>query len=320
MEERTRSRREASELLQQLGLPAGDLVPGAGIANEVWIAPDHVVRLGNGRLRDAFAHEAEVLRLLPPEIPRLRVVARGRRHEAGEYLVLERLPGVTLDLAWGDLTTDQRRRLVTELAGIARRIHAIPPAPWMANPWVHDAVVGGKLQDAYHPPPGLFRAMIVAGREVRSDASPVLDEVGTFITRRLDAFAGDVDVPIHADLHFRNVLVAEDRISGIIDFEGFRLAPADTELDMVLRELRRELGSDETVGDDYGLVCGWFREAYPGLFAHPRLIERLEVYEALWHLVQLHWYPAGGPDDPLRSIERVLQGEFRVRTSSLLGN
>lgn len=313
-----RSRREARELLQRAGLPSDDLVLGAGIANEVLLTPDHVIRLGSGRFRDAFSYEAEVLRRLPAEVPRPRVLGHGRRDEAGEYLVLERLPGVTLDAAWGNLATDQRRRLVTELARIVQRIHTIPPAPWMDNPWVRGAVLGGKLQDAYHAPPRLSRAMIAAGRRARPDASPVLDLVDAFIARRLDAFAGDVDVPVHADLHFRNVLVAGERISGIIDFEGFRLAPADTELDMFLRELRRDLGSDKTVGDDYDRVCAWFRDAYPALFAHPRLIERLEVYEALWHLVQLHWHPEGSPDDPVRSLERLLEGAFRARTIHLL--
>lgn len=317
MDEQAQGWREARELLRRAGVAADDLVAGAGVANEVWLTPDHVIRLGSGRFRDAFAFEMDVLRRLPAEIPHPRVVANGERDDTGEYLVLERLPGVTLDAAWSDLATDRRQRLVAELAAIAQRIHTIAPAPWMDNPWVGDAMAG-RYADAYHAPPPLFRELIDSTRRVRPDALHVLGRVDGFIARRLEAFAGDVNVPVHADLHFRNVLVDGDRISGLIDFEGFRLAPADTELDMFLRELRRELGDAEAVRDDSGRICGWFQDVYPALFAHPRLIGRLEVYEALWHLVQLHWSPAGGASDPVRWLERVLRGGFRNQTSRLL--
>ena len=48
--------------------------------------------------RDSLAHEARVLRLLPPEVPHARVVAH-RRARRREWLVLERVPGVTLAAA-----------------------------------------------------------------------------------------------------------------------------------------------------------------------------------------------------------------------------
>lgn len=318
MDEVEQSRWEARDLLRQLGLPAGDLGAGNGVANEVWLTRSHVVRLNSGRFRDAFAYEADVLRRLPAEIPHPVVVAHGVRDRAeGEYLVLERLPGVTLDVAWGALTTGQRHRLVTELAEITRRLHALPPAPWMANPWVADAMAG-RYADAYHAPPALSDELIGSARHARPDAAAVLDRTHAFITERLDAFAGDRDVPVHTDLHFRNVLADGDRISGLIDFEGLRLASPDTELDMFLRDLRGDLGGMAVQRDWYGMVPRWFREAYPALFAHPRLIERLEVYEALWHLVQLHWHPAGA-GDPVHGLERLLTGEFQSRTAALLG-
>ena len=311
------SRRETAHLLERAGVLADDLVVGAGIANEVWLTPDHVVRLSSGRFRDAFAYEAEVLRRLPVEIPRPLVLAHGKREGEGEYLVLERLPGVTMDDAWPFLPAASRRALVHEIADIMRRLHALEPEAWMANPWAADAMAG-KYADAYHAPPGLYRELIRSARRARPDASDVLARTGAFIASRLDAFAGDIDVPIHTDLHFRNVLVDGDHISGIIDFEGFRLGPADIELDMLLRSIRWALLTPGGGSMDYEMVPHWFGEAHPALFAHPRLIERLEVYEALWHLVQLHWHPAGDPDDPEHRLERLLEGEFQAVTSTLL--
>jgi aminoglycoside phosphotransferase (APT) family kinase protein len=313
------SRQEAGQLLRGAGLPAEGLVAGRGVANAVWLTTEHVVRLSSGRFRDAFAHEAGVLRRLPPDIPRPMGIANGRRDGAGEFLILGRLPGTSLAEAWPSLTTASRRRIVHELAGITRRLHALEPAPWMDNPWVTDALAG-TWADAYHPPPSLSPELVASARQSRPDAADVLDRISAFIAARMDAFEGDRDVPVHSDLHFGNVVVDGGRISGLVDFEGFRLAPADTELDMLLRSIRWALASPEIGSVDHALVPRWFQKVYPGLFAHPRLIERLEVYEALWHLVQLHHWKPGATwmCDPAATLEALIHGRFREGVSRLL--
>jgi aminoglycoside phosphotransferase (APT) family kinase protein len=125
---------------------------------------------------------------------------------------------------------------------------------------------------------------------------------------------------VHTDLHFRNALVDNGRVSGLIDFEGFRLAPADVELDMLLRSIRWTLASPRAGSMDHEMVPRWFSEEYPALFAHPRLIERLEVYEALWHLVQLHHWTssAAWTRDPALALDRLLSGDFRCKSLALL--
>lgn len=122
----------------------------------------------------------------------------------------------------------------------------------------------------------------------------------------------DHDVPVHTDLHVRNMLVDGDRISGLIDFEGFRLASADVELDMLLRSVRWALASPITRSPGYEMVPRWLGEDYPGLFAPPRLIERLEVYGALWHL-------KGSASDPAIQMESLLNGQVRETLIDLLG-
>lgn len=86
----------------------------------------------------------------------------------------------------------------------------------------------------------------------------------------------------------------------------------------------RFFGAEQQVGstevNDYSGVIGWLREGYPGLFAHPRLIERLEVYEAIWHLVQVHhWRPEYvSLPDPGGAFSQLLDGAFREHVAPLL--
>ncbi|MGB3307728.1 MAG: hypothetical protein WBA63_16190 [Thermomicrobiales bacterium] len=113
---------------------------------------------------------------------------------------------------------------------------------------------------------------------------------------------------------------AEGRITSLIDFEGSRPAAADVELDMLLRFLSpsRQVGSDES--SDVEGVLGWFHEGCPELFTHPQLDARLEVYEALWHLVQVHhWRPEYvSMPDPAVALRHLLTGGFRERLDALL--
>ncbi len=56
-------------------------------------------------------------------------------------------------------------------------------------------------------------------------------------------------------------------------------------------------------------VLPWLRDAYPEMFGHPDLIARLEVYDALWELVQLLNYPADHPRRTTRRLGRILAGD-----------
>lgn len=85
-----------------------------------------------------------------------------------------------------------------------------------------------------------------------------------------------------------------DADHALLDSEGAHKVAADRELDMLLRWAAAAhdfsespgLPSRITAGDCIRLVED-VATAYPALVAVPRLSERLEVYDAHWHLVQL---------------------------------
>jgi len=302
---------EVRALLAAHGLAVSNLTLSDGFANLVVLTPTHVVRLNEGRFPAAFRHEAEVLAHLPDEIPHPAVVAQGLRATGGEYLVLERLPGENLQAAWPALDAATRLRIMGDLAAIMRRLHALPMASWMRNEWVDAVLAEGRWADAYHAPPQASFALIERAMGVRPDARSVLAETSRFIGDRLGAFDGDSAGFVHTDLHFRNVVVDGDRITGLIDFEGSRIGPPDVELDMLLRSM---VPPGQVPASHVGAMV-MFRRVYPELFAHPALVSRLEVYEALWHLVQLHHWRQGDRwmSDPVEHLRKIVRGEFAER-------
>lgn len=304
-------------LLMAHDLPATPLTSADGWSNRVLLAPAHVARIGSGRFRDAFVHEARVLAMLPPDVPHAAVIDHGLIGDR-EWLILERVAGEPLDLAWPHLDQRQRRMAINQLGETLRALHAMPLPPGFANPWLEDALADpGNPRDAYHVPPNRAPWLLKAlGRDPALDKG-LLADAGAFIATRQDAFAGDELSPpvlVHADIHFANLLWDEtrDRLSALLDFEGARPAMPDMELDTLLvfcrnpDAFRRSGSGSGLTPSDLADVPGWLAGSYPALFSHPRLSDRLAAYEALWHLVQLQHLGMrpGGPADHLRALLR----------------
>lgn len=310
---------EVKRILETRGLPNGELTLTDGFANVVVLTPSHVVRLNSGRFPQAFLHEARVLSHLPGDIPHPVAVAHGHRDAGGEYLVLERLPGDNLQAIWSTMSPGDQQQIIFDLAEITQQLHALPKADWMRNAWMDDVLVAHPWQDAYHAPPWVSLDLIESAMTARPDLKEVLGETSQFIDQRLYAFGNEVTMFIHTDLHFRNVMVANGQITGLIDFEGSRLGPPDVELDMLLRTL---VPAAPESTSQYGDAVWNFKETYPQLFEHPCLIARLEVYETLWHLVQLHHWKPGDrwTNDPAQPLNDVILGKFGVGIRHVLGH
>jgi len=311
------TRTEVQKILDDHDLPNDEMAASDGFANLVVLTPDHVVRLNEGRFPQAFRHEATVLNRLPAEIPHPVAVATGTRQSGGEYLILERLPGGNLEQAWPSLSESDRVRIVQELGNIITCLHALPVADWMHNPWVADVLATVRWQDAYHAPPELYPLLVNSAAVARPELRPMLDSVALFVAARMFAFEPASNSFIHTDLHFRNVVVDAGRITGLIDFEGSRVGAHDVELDMLLRSLAP--GGDGSSGRHAGTIAA-LGSTYPELFSFPHLVARLEVYEALWHLVQMHHWRPGQTwmTDPGQHLEGLMAGIFSARVNRML--
>jgi aminoglycoside phosphotransferase (APT) family kinase protein len=108
------------------GLSAtGRFTAGAGWVSRVWVGDELVVRTSEGRFRDAYRHEAQVLQLLAgSEVPHARVLALGEGPD-GPWCVSERLPGRTLHAAWPEADAGERRSIVQSLGTALRALHQI---------------------------------------------------------------------------------------------------------------------------------------------------------------------------------------------------
>lgn len=286
----------ARKALDSAGLRADlPLTPLESVTNEVWGCGDYVLRV-NRRLHSRLRREADLAPLLSDAVSYPKIVAVGKGQGA-DWVVVNRAPGMPLVRCWPLLTTDERRRAVDELAASLRALH--------------DTEVPDELADSDDPPqllqPGTHAAEPLFEGLERAAAFPFVDpgllyEVGGFVRSRLSALDPFESTRlIHGDLHFQNVLWDGEHVTALLDLEFARAAPADLDLDVFLRFCSYpalfvpEGREAEARREDYDDVPFWLQEAYPELFAHPRVIDRVRIYAVAFDLKALLLSPPRGP-------------------------
>jgi aminoglycoside phosphotransferase (APT) family kinase protein len=270
----------ARQALRASGLPyQGRLVRASSTRNEIFLTERHVVRV-NSQLNQRLRREAQLYRFLPAEPWSPAMVAVGGKIGA-DYLIVERKRGDPLAHRWPDLSVGERRQAVRDLALRLQAIHAtgtpgsLPPL--QAAPHLLD----GRAAPPVRP---LLEGLDRLGADPRADAG-VIAMAREYVVDNWASLEGLTgERLIHGDLTFENVLWDGHQISAVLDFEWCRGAPADLDLDVLLRCCalpEAHVGPDHqhrTRAGDYADVPRWLAEDYPELFGHPRLVERLTLY------------------------------------------
>ncbi len=178
----------------------------------VYAAGDAVLKVFPPPYAAAAGTEAAALTAVHGRLP---VATPGLRH-AGEfagwdYLLMDRLPGVPLATTWDSLGPDARGRIAGELGAAVAALHDVPCDD--TGDW--DDFVAEQ------------RDLCVA-RQRALGLTPVW-------LAQIPAFLGSLDlsaeaVLLHTELGAEHLLVADGRLSGIVDFEPVRAGAPEYDL------------------------------------------------------------------------------------------
>jgi hygromycin-B 7''-O-kinase len=303
----------ARRALGGAGLSGGDaLTRASSTRNEVYLGRDYVVRVNkqpNQRLR----REAILCGELPNYTWTPKVVAYGGRPGA-DFLIVERRPGINLSVAWPHLNRKLRYRATRFLAAGLRSLHeietprAVPPietAPHLLDSSAVSPVVPMlvAIEDLKRID-GVDKGMLSDLKNQVSELAPALPHL-------------DRRTLIHGDLTFENILWDGEKITAFVDFEWCRGAPADLDLDVLLRFCAYpqahvpEKLSRITKPEDYREVTTWLAQELPETFDDPLLYDRLRLYAYSYDLRELKLDPRppngrGGPLHPYNRIRTML--------------
>ncbi len=284
----------ARRALRGAGLDENEpLERASSVTNEVWLTREQVVRVNraaNQRLR----REAILGQALPGEVGYPTILAYGGE-TGGDWLVLRRLPGQPLSRAWPQMTRDERRGAIRQLAAMLRALHSwectvdLPPIenlPQLLSVGAAGPAVAPVL-DALDRARSLEHVDPILLREAVEIVEAGADALEPFTSTTL----------IHGDLTFENVLWDGHAITAMLDFEWARLAPRDLELDILLRFCAHpylHVAEDYehlTKAEDYVDVPWWLAEEHPSLFDFARQIDRVRVYSIAYDVRELLLFP-----------------------------
>ena len=244
-----------------------------------------------------------------------------------EWLISKRTPGVELSRAWPTMSEPQRREAIRQLADALRCLHATGQPITETGPLRPPFLDRDSLECPHQLPASRVLTLLGRASHLQYVDAGLIAGAVELVQSIAPALEDDGEAPglVHGDAHFENVLWHDDAITAILDFEWSRPAAADIDLDIILR-----FCADPAlhVADDYRhladarqyqAVPTWLREAYPELFAHPRLRDRLMLYDLAYDVRHLLQHP---PTDSinalphhhaLRRIRRTVDGRNHLR-------
>jgi hygromycin-B 7''-O-kinase len=305
----------AKAVLGLAGLPRSTPITRLDSArNEVWLAGDVVLRIASTMHSARLSHEAVVLRLLPESVPHPQLLCTGRA-DFGEWSVVERLPGTTLSRQWPDLHMGQRQRVVQSLGVALKGIHQtnasalIPPFQGVDNLECPHQLPVDRLNRCIERASdlkGVDRGLMVAVADMARNAAELLGE--------------EPPTLIHGDFHLENVMAFEGSLQAVIDFEFARTGWPEIDLEVLLRfcetpemhaaaDYARRMDRHE-----FRPVVTWLQEAYPELFSHPRVEERVNLCSLSYDVRDLLRFPPDRPAQdlapfhPVNRLQRLVDG------------
>ncbi|MGW7274647.1 aminoglycoside phosphotransferase family protein [Streptomyces sp. NPDC054864] len=291
------------DLCGRLGLAGASLHRFTEGSQPVYaVGDDLVLKLFPGAAADDAEAEARVLSHLQGRlpVPTPRVHASGAYENGWRYVLMSRLPGEDLAVAWPRLSRADRERLITEAGEALAALHALDPGP---------------LTDVLGPGDwGAFIDVQRAGAAARQRTCGLPESWAEQIPGFLDAVPLRADAPrvlLHTEFMRQHLLVDTDgadgsvgsidgvsrpRLTGLFDFEPAMIG--DRAYDFVgvgLFVTRAEPG-----------LLGRFMRAYGHTFEPRELLAHtlLHVYS------NLPWYLRELPAPPEPTLEALAQAWF----------
>ena len=155
-------------------------------------------------------------------IPRLYFASTDKRDVPYLYEIMEKIDGVSLYNVWHTFSDEKREDIIRQLCEAMKGFHSNKSE---AYDWAQ--MMKDKFSSLYDK---AKKKDMISDDEVK-----VIDQAYSCFDKYLESSSF---VLVHNDLHFDNIFINEGKIK-IIDFERSMYAPADFELDILYRMIRK---------------------------------------------------------------------------------
>jgi aminoglycoside phosphotransferase len=276
-------------------------------SNDTWKIGDQVLRICWRGDRSRLRREAVVLDHLPDTVPHPPLVAAGEVADL-TWTLTRWLPG----------RVEHHRVDVGQLGDAMCALHAWDPslevrAAMAVRPPVSDIhdVIGADLNPL---PVDRALQLVEPATHLENLDRQLVIQLGEQLERlrSVDPFTNPTDeVVVHGDANLTNVIWKGTELVALLDYEWARLGPRDLELQPLLAATNAAALIRSVV------------QAYPGIAAHPQVVDRLWLYDLSATLRDLFVkVPLPVSDDvpswhPKRVLPMILEGPGYIE--ALLG-
>jgi aminoglycoside phosphotransferase (APT) family kinase protein len=280
---------------QNLPIPTNIEKVAVGFTNAVYsIDDEYILKVceDTSNERD-FGREAILYKFFKGDLPVPEVIVFDNTKAiiGSHYLIYKKIQGDNLYNVWHTFTLEQRRSVTKQLCDILRAINetdidAVPEAANLEHIPSWKEHILAKINKYLH---------------IVEQANTITHEQAQKIREYVDKHNSALDEQklalVYWDAHFDNVLVAGDKIVGLIDFERTEVASIDFALDIVKRMVEQpkkymsEYAEQFAKDEDYKDLLNWYKEFYPELFEFENIDTRLNLYAIEHNLEDLEGWP-----------------------------
>ncbi len=194
------------------------------------------------------------------------------------YVIYHKIQGDNLYSKWHLMTGEDRKEIIRQLCGFLKFINETPIDSFV-NKFNLPSTINWREKIVLKINESLKKI------EERKLLQPeLIRHIKDFVSSNQHFLDEQKIALVYWDTHFDNILVKDNKIVGILDFERTELASIDFVLDIVnkMMEFPKKYMSEAfeqyAKKEDYVQLSSWFKEFYPELFAFKDLEKRFALY------------------------------------------
>ncbi|MBT5022338.1 phosphotransferase [Candidatus Woesearchaeota archaeon] len=266
-----------------------------GFTNQIYSINDKFILkiCGNLDNEENFKKEVFFYDFFKNEIPVPDVIVFDESKKMYDqiFMIYYKIQGDTLYSKWHLMADIERKKVIKQLCNILKKINTFSYEEFTTKfkikqtyNW-HDKIIN-KIQNS-----------LKQIEEKKLLSTNFIQTIKKFVTNNHQVLVDQKLALVYWDAHFDNILVQNNQLVGILDFERTELASVDFSLDIIKRmvEYPKKYMSEEqekfAKKEDYEHLLDWFREFYPELFNFENLDKRLDMYAVEHDLKTLLEWP-----------------------------
>jgi aminoglycoside phosphotransferase (APT) family kinase protein len=240
-----------------------------------------------------FKREAQLYQFFKTAlpVPQLLTYDDSKSVIDSHYMIYPIIEGDNLYNVWHELSVDQRKSITKQLCSILKKINqtdvtSLPKTINIGNASSWKEKILEKLN--------MHLSLVqTAGTLSESEVA----QIRKYVESNQGTLDQEKMALVYWDAHFDNIIVKNDKIVGLLDFERTEIASIDFALDLVQRmvdvpkKYMSEHAEQFARDEDYAHLMEWYREYYPELFDFEDIAIRINLYSITHDLEDLEGWP-----------------------------